>query len=173
MQRGRKVLLEKRSSVERSGDGADAGPSYWCMAAILLVLATEALLYSGFEQREISWFPPDGWDQAVYLSQAYQIQEALGRNGLTALWSALTSPDHSGGLLLPVEAGLLGSLLGGTRFPALMLNFMGFALAQVAMFSAVRYITKSRAYGFVAIGLFLLESTTWNWVGGLFDFRFD
>jgi hypothetical protein len=167
------VLLKMRSSVERSGDGADAGPPYWCMAAMLLLLAAEAFLYSGFEQREISWFPPEGWDQAVYLSKAYQIQESLGRNGLTALWSELTSPDHSGGLFLPVEAGLLGSLLGGTRFPALMLNFMGLALAQVAMFSAVRHVTKSPAYGFVAIGLFLLESTTWNDLGGLFDFRFD
>jgi hypothetical protein len=139
---------------------------------LALVLALEAVVYCGFFYRELAWFPPDFSDQAVYLSRAYELQDALGTIGPRAVWAALNQA-HPNGLVYPIAGGLLSTLLGGGRLPALLVNFIGFAVAQVAVFLTVRSSTRSRAFGYVALGLVLLERTTWNLIGGLFDFRMD
>ena len=173
MQPWRKAIAPSMLPLDVIGVGnrtARFPRNVWILTALLVA---EAILYWGFFQREVSWFPPDGYDQAVYLSKAYQLQESLGAFGLKALWGALKSPDHSNSLLLPIEGGLFGSVFGGSRLPALILNYVAFAVAQVATFAAIRRATNSRSWGYIAVGLLLLECTTWNWVGGLFDFRFD
>src|SRR5258708_1772553 len=105
-----------------------------------LLLAAEAAIFHGHFAHYISWYPPEFYDQAVYLSAAYELQNAISQNGLWAIWPALRDSAHANGLLLPIEGGTLGALLGGARLPALMVNFVAFGVGQIAAFLAVRHI---------------------------------
>jgi hypothetical protein len=138
-----------------------------------LLLAAEAVIFHGHFAHYISWYPPEFYDQAVYLSAAYELQNAMSQKGLWAIWLALRDSAHANGLLLPIEGGTLGALLGGARLPALMVNFVAFGVGQIAAFLAVRHVTQSRAFAYAAVGLVLLAQTTWNAIGGLLDFRID
>jgi hypothetical protein len=137
------------------------------------ILAIQAVTFYGFFRREISWYPPEGYDQAAFLGLAYQLQDALQVSGLWAIWAELARPDHQSTLLFPIEGGLLGVIMGGTRLPALLVNFIGFAVAQIAVWSGIRFATNSRAFAYAALALVLLECTTWNFTAGMFDFRMD
>jgi hypothetical protein len=138
-----------------------------------VVLAFEAILFCNFYSREIAWYPPQNFDQAAYLKEAYQLQERIVGNGLGEIWKDAQSRSHPTGLLLPIEGALSGLVLGGTRWPQLAVNFVLFGVLQVVAFYAARNAWDSRTYGYAVVGLILSQSTTWLPCGGLFDFRMD
>jgi hypothetical protein len=77
-------------------------------------------------------------------------------------------------VLFPIEGALAGIIIGGPRLPQLGVLFLGFCVLQIAAFSVARRIWQRRAYGYIALGLILSETTLWFWEGGgLFDFRMD
>jgi hypothetical protein len=139
--------------------------------AVLFVL--ELLLFLAFYRREIAWYPPQNFDQAGLLCSAYSLEEGALAHGLGEVWSALWRPEHANGLLLPIEGALSGLLLGGTRLPQLLLNYLFFIAIQAALFYTAFAVFGRRAYGYAAVGLILCQLTPWFWAGGLFDFRMD
>lgn len=141
---------------------------------LLMVIAFEALLYYSFYTREVAWYPPDNFDQAGYLMEAYRLQEQILTHGLGQVWKFFSSRAHANGVLFPIEGALSGIILGGTRLPQLCVLFIAFCALQVAAFTAARIVWKSRVYGYIALGLILSQGTLWfQLAGGLFDFRMD
>ena len=141
---------------------------------LLMVIAFEALLYYSFYTREVAWYPPDNFDQAGYLMEAYRLQEQILTHGLGQVWKFFSSRAHANGVLFPIEGALSGIIFGGTRLPQLCVLFIAFCALQVAAFTAARIVWKSRVYGYIALGLILSQGTLWfQLAGGLFDFRMD
>jgi len=140
---------------------------------VLAVIVVEALLFFSFYTREIAWYPPLKWDQSVYLTETYRLQEKIFANGLSELWHAMWSAGHPSGLLLAIEGALSGLLLGGTRWPQLFVNFIAFVALQAIAFKTGQAVWSRRAYGYAALGLILCQATLWLPIGGLFDFRMD
>jgi len=141
---------------------------------LLAVIAFEALLYYNFYTREVAWYPPDNFDQAGYLTEAYQLQENFLAHGPDQLWKYLSNRSHAGGVLFPIEGALSGIILGGARFPQLCVLFFAFCAFQVAAFTTARMVWSSRLFGYIALGLTLSQETPWlRQGGGLFDFRMD
>jgi hypothetical protein len=148
--------------------------SSWLERGILWILIPfEAMLFCAFYTREIAPYPPVQYDQAVYLSQTYMLQEQVSKDGLGAFLREIGSSGHAGTLALPIEGALFGLIIGGARFPQLCVLFVAFCALQVFAFSTARILFRDRAYGLLALGLILCESSFRFHAGGLFDFRID
>jgi hypothetical protein len=140
---------------------------------LLLLIAIEAFLFYNFYYREIANYPPQNYDQAVFLAEAYQLQDRIFSNGLAELWSALWAPGQPSGIALPIEGTLLSLIFGSGRLPLLLFNFAVFAVLQIFVFFTAQRVWHGRAFGYLAIGLILCQTTPWFWAGGMFDFRMD
>src|SRR4029077_18452924 len=140
--------------------------NYFDRRMLLAVIAVEALLFFSFYTREIAWYPPLKWDQSVYLTETYQLQEQIFAKGLSELWHAIWRGGPPSGLLLPIEGALSGLLLGGTRWPQLFVNFIAFVALQVIAFHTGRAVWGRRAYGYATLGLILCQATLWLPIGG-------
>jgi hypothetical protein len=142
-------------------------------SVLSIIVALETVVFCNFFLREIAWYPPLNSDQAVFLSEAYKLEERVFSKGIGELWKALWRKGNPNGLLLPIEGALLGMVFGGSRLAQLSLNFIAFGALQIVAFSSARTVWTRRAYGYLALGLILCQTTAWFWAGGLFDFRFD
>jgi hypothetical protein len=147
--------------------------SYSDKTILFSVLAVEAVLLWSFYTREIAWYPPMGFDQTSYLTDAYRLQERILGHGFGEIWQVIKSRNHANGLLLPIEGALAGIVLGGARWPQLALNFLFFGVLQVFAFYTARTIWGHRHYGYAVVGLILCQATGWLPFGGLVDFRID
>jgi hypothetical protein len=139
---------------------------------LLLLIGLEALLFGNVYSREVAWYPPGYFDQAVYLLQAYHLQQQILTDGLGRLWQAIWTGGNPTGVALPIEGTIAGLILGGSRFPQLCVNFIAFVALQVSAFTTARALW-SRIDGYASLGLVLCQTTAWFWSGGLFDFRID
>jgi hypothetical protein len=140
---------------------------------LAVLLGAEFVLFRRFVAREIAPQPPRYHDQSVYLQEAYRIyRQASEEGGGTALRAAV---ERSGptGLLFPIEGAVLCLVAGPSRVSALTVNFLLFALLQIAVFAAL--VSTFRRFSFAAfgLGLLLLTRSPFFWAGGLTDFRFD
>jgi hypothetical protein len=140
---------------------------------LFFLIALEAVLFCNFYFREIAWYPPQSYDQAVFLSEAYGLEDRILSKGVGELWKALWTTEHPSGLLLPIEGAVSGLVIGGTRLPQLCVLFIAFTALQLSAFSTAQATWHRRAYAYMALGLILCQTTAWFWAGGLFDFRLD
>jgi hypothetical protein len=140
---------------------------------LFILIALEAVLFCNFYFREIAWYPPQSYDQAVFLSEAYRLEDRVLSKGVGELWNALWTTANPSGLLLPIEGAFSSLVIGGTRLPQLGVLFIAFAVLQLIAFSTAQVAWHTRAYGYMALGLILCQTTAWFWAGGLFDFRLD
>jgi hypothetical protein len=140
---------------------------------LALLVALELLLFLVFCTREIAWYPPQSFDQAGYLTEAYRLQERLLWQGASKFWSILWSSGHPNGVALPIEGAISGLLFGGVRLPQLGVLFLAFVLLQIFAFVTAQAIWRRSGYGYMIAGLILCQTTAWFWAGGLFDFRID
>jgi hypothetical protein len=138
-----------------------------------MLIAFEALVFYAFYSREIAPYPPQNFDQALYLTQVYNLQEQVHTKGLGELWQALWKNDHATSLTLPIEGALFGLIIGGARLPQLCVLFVAFCALQIFAFSTAQIVFRNEIYGLIALGLILSQGTLWYWAGGLFDFRND
>jgi hypothetical protein len=137
-----------------------------------LVIVFQALLFYSFYSREIAWYPPLNYDQSVFLTDTYRLQEEVLTGGPGKLWSAIWSTGHFSELILPIEGVLAGLFLGGTRLPQLCVNLIAFIALQTVAFTLTRSVW-GRFCAYAVLGLILSQMTPWFWAGGLFDFRMD
>lgn len=138
-----------------------------------MLLAFEVLFFYTSYRREIAPYLANDFDQAGYLQTSYELQEAVLKNGLGALVREACQPGHPTGMAFPIEGAFLGVLLGGTRFPRLLLNFLTFCTLELSTFYLIRRHWNRRYLAYMGVGLILCQSTTWNVPGGWFDFRID
>ncbi len=136
-------------------------------------MAFEAVLFYNFYVREIYWHPPEYFDQTLYLTEAYRLQEHVLWDGLRAFWDDLWDTHHQSGLAFPIEGAVMGLLLEGSRLPQLCVLFISFCALQVVAFATATAVWGQRAFRYTLLGLILSQSTLWFYVGGLFDFRID
>jgi hypothetical protein len=143
--------------------------------ALGLLFLVELSLFTNFYRREIAWNVPTAFDQCVYLLQSYKAQARVLDHGLAQLpLAAYESVSKvANGCALPYEGAGLALVLGGTRFPRLLVNLLAFFVAQAFVFTTAMRTGAGRAASWTAIGLILCQRTAWFWAGGLFDFRID
>ncbi len=147
--------------------------SYLHRIVLALLVALELLLFLVFYNREIAWYPPLGFDQTEYLTEAYQLQEQEFWQGPGKIWKNLWTNTHPTGVGLPIEGAISGILLGGVRLPQLGVLFVAFVLLQLFAFTTAKALWRRTGYGYMIVGLILCQTTAWFWAGGLFDFRMD
>src|SRR4029077_7842275 len=138
-----------------------------------ILIIAEAVLFWAFYAREIAPYPPQNYDQAVYLTQTYALQEQVSTKGLGEFWRELWRNDHASSLALPIEGAFFGLVLGGARLPQQCVLLVAFCALQIFAFTTARIVFRDRVYGWIALGLILSETTLSFWAGGLFDFRLD
>jgi hypothetical protein len=143
----------------------------WAAVGALLLLQ-----YGLFRQcvlREVAWAYPGCYDQTVYLTQSYDTYEHVRACGVydgLKYGYYLRTPT---GALLHLQAALLFFLLGASRLSALTLNFLYFALLQLALVGTLRWLTRRWSVALLGVGLLLSALTPFMEVGGVLDFRLD
>jgi hypothetical protein len=120
---------------------------------LALVLCAHGLLFAAYVRREVAWTYAPHYDQTAVLQLTYNTYEEIRLDGP---WRALTHAVRTlppTGALLHLEAAFLFVLTGPSRLAALGVNWLHFALLQVAVVAAVR----ARCGGFrlpaLALGL--------------------
>lgn len=152
------------------GENLTASQGLLLVGALVLFYS---LLFFGYYEREIAAFPPENYDQAVYLFQAYQLEDSILKNGLIEIWRYLRDSAEPQGLLFPVEGSVLSLLFGGGRFGALLVNLFAFIGLEIALYQTVRWVTGERGLGVATAALFASGAVLWMDPGGPFDFRMD
>src|SRR5580704_17647672 len=127
---------------------------------LFLALAFQALLFYSFYSREIAWYPPLNYDQAVFLTDAYRLQAQVLSKGPGMLWKAIWSTGHYSGLFLPIEGAIMGLIFPSTRLPQLSINLMAFAALQLVAFGIARKVWD-RIHAYILLGLILCQTTAW------------
>ena len=140
---------------------------------LAVLLSVEFVLFRGFVAREIAPEPPRNNDQSVYLQEAYRIHRQASDEGVGRALRAAAERSGPTGLLFPIEGAVVCLVAGPSRVSALTVNFLLFALLQIAVFAAL--VSTFRRFSFAAfgLGLLLLARSPFFWAGGLTDFRID
>jgi hypothetical protein len=140
---------------------------------LVLLLAVQYGMFRQYAEREVTWHYPRAYDQVIYLIRSYQCYEQILTAGpWRGVWSHMKQPVPNG-LVFEAQAALLYLILGPGRLTALTVNFIYFALFQIALVSAVRHRSGSWALAFLGLGLLLTAGAPFFWAGGLMDFRID
>jgi hypothetical protein len=126
-----------------------------------------------FFKRELAWAYPTGWDQAVYLSRAYDTFDSIVKDGLLAgLLHGLRMITPTG-MMMHLQTGLLLLVTGPSRLSALSINFIYFALLQCVAVDTLLWLTKRWSVAFLGVGLLLTTQGRFQLTGGMADFRLD
>jgi hypothetical protein len=143
----------------------------WAAVGVLLLLQ-----YGLFRQcvlLEVAWAYPGNYDQTVYLTQSYDTYERMRAGGAydgLKHGYYLRTPT---GALLHLQAAVLFFLLGPSRLSALTLNFLYFALLQLALAGTLRWLTRRWSAALLGVGLLLTALAPFVEAGGVLDFRLD
>ena len=143
----------------------------WVIVALLLVL--QWAMFVRFTHRELLGAYPTGHDQAVYLSQTYEVFDFIAKEGLSdgvrhGLFMRLPQ-----GTMLHVQGALLMLLGGPNRVTALSLNFIYFAVLECVVIYTLLWLTKRWSFAFLGLGLLLTTRSRFLLTGGVVDFRLD
>ena len=136
------------------------------LAVLFFVVESTCLLRYYFVN--VSPFPAENYDQALYLVQTYDATAG----GLRAIARKIVTSGPQSSLFMP-EAALLCLIFGVSRLSVLLLNYLAFMVSAATLFFAVRFTTRSLALAIGSVALLLSTHTLWFWAGGLFDFRMD
>ena len=139
---------------------------------LAILFCVQALSLFSYFRNAIEPFPPESYDQAVYLTQVYEITRDYDRYGLIHLLAVPFSGAAQGVLVLFEGAALEIALRCG-RLSPLLLNVLALFLAETALFFTVLRLASRLGLALAALGLFLSANSLWFWAGGLFDFRID
>lgn len=140
---------------------------------LAVLLSVEFVLFGGFVAREIAPQPPRHHDQSVYLREAYRIHRQPLDEGVGTALRAAGERSGPTGLLFPIEGAVLCLVAGPTRVSALTVNFLLFALLEIAVFAALLSTFRRFSFAAFGLGLLLLTRSPFFWAGGLTDFRID
>jgi hypothetical protein len=141
--------------------------------AIAALLMVEYGLFAETVRRELAWFVPTGYDQAVYLDHTYHVYDKMVTEGL---WAGLREAHHqqgANGAVFPFAAALLCLVLGLSRLTVLTVNFLLYAAFQCSLAGTLRWYTGRWSVAWFGLGLLLAAASPFFWAGGLLDARLD
>ncbi|MET0551948.1 MAG: hypothetical protein ABW221_02850 [Vicinamibacteria bacterium] len=139
---------------------------------LLLALAGHWLLFARYVDREITWRHAANFDQTASLHLAYQTFESARQDGpLTAVARGLRASPPTG-VVMHLAPLPLFALWGPSRLAALAVNWLAFALLQIATVLVARAL-GGWALAALALGLLWAARAPFYWIGGLDDFRSD
>ena len=143
------------------------------LAGLALLFALQAIMFYSQLADQITAFYPANFDQVNYYFSSYQLFEQFQSQGWSALLADVIHPKAATGATFAVQGALLGILGGPNRTALLSLNLIYFITLQIVMFWTVRARTRSIELAWLAIALLLSCGTTFNFAGGLYDYRID
>ena len=174
-----RVPADPQAYVPASGRRTKSSLDRLAWGAVIVLLLAQRGLFRQFALREVVGSYPPYFDQLAYLEQSYETyQRILDHGVITGLGEGMGLkfghlPMNAGGATLHLEAALLYLMTGPSRLSAISLNFIYFAVFQIVLVAAVRWLTGRWSAAFLALGLLLTTMTGFYFAGGLFDFRFD
>lgn len=142
--------------------------SLYSWLGFIFLLLVEFAIFRNYINREIIPFYPKSYDQTVYLLESYKLHENMLFKG-RILKYVTQFPLLPQSLLFHVQAALFFLFFGASRFSALMINFIYFALLQTVSFGLFKSISGKYRYGFIFCGILL----TTNSIILSNDFRID
>lgn len=142
--------------------------SLYAWLGFIFLLLVEFAIFRNYISREIIPFYPKSYDQTVYLLESYKLHENMLFKG-RILKYATQFPLLPQSLLFHVQAALFFLFFGASRFSALMINFIYFALLQTVSFGLFKSLSDKYRYGFIFCGILL----TTNSIILSNDFRID
>ena len=170
-------------------------------ALVLGLLVAQWGLFRQFLKREVLWSYPPNHDQLAYLQESYaacpRVLDISAFNGFgpklirqyprqialapgvrvvpQRLQDNTTLAPHRSpvGFMLPIQAAALYFFTGPSRRTALSLNFIYFALFQIALVATLQWLTGRWSVALIGLGLLLSASAPFFWAGGIYDFRMD
>src|SRR5262249_47170175 len=140
---------------------------------VALIVIAQWRFFCSFAKREILTTYPIGYDQSVYLAQAYGTFDHLLNDGV---WRGIKyglSMKLPQGTLMHVQASLLLLLTGPTRLGAISLNFLYFALLECFVVYTLHWVSRRWSVTFLGLGLLIASQSRFLIVGGMADFRLD
>jgi hypothetical protein len=140
---------------------------------VFALLLAEWSLFVHYARREYAWVYPFRCDQAFYLTQSYNFYDDAHHQGFFQAVENAFSRDTPQGVLFGLQGGLLFSVFGASRMKALAINFLYFALLQVAAFSTLRWLTSRWSMAFLGLGMLLLLHVPFMPFGAIVDYRID
>ena len=139
---------------------------------LAILFCVQAMSLFSYFRNAIEPFPPEAYDQSVFLTQVYTITQNYDRYGLLRLLQ-VPFGGAAQGVMVIFEGAAMEIALRFGRFSPLLLNAVGLFLVEATLFLTVLRLTSRMGIGLAALGLFLSAHSLWFWAGGLFDFRID
>jgi len=150
----------------------------WCVLLACILASIWALHH--FVLTEIAPFYPLYGDQNDYLASAYQYADLARRKGVFAPLATHFLGAPSGltftptiNLNMSLVAGYVILAFGDSRLAALSLHFSSWALLLGVIFWVVKQLSRSSAFGLIAVGFVLFTNLPFVGAGGITDFRID
>ncbi|HEX4045685.1 MAG TPA: hypothetical protein VHZ76_08485 [Gammaproteobacteria bacterium] len=142
--------------------------SYLCWIGFFILIVMEYAIFNNYLLREIIPYYPKSYDQTVYLFESYKLYEHMLEKGRYFKYIA-ELPLLPQTLLFHAQGAIFFLFFGASRWSALMINFIYFALLQWFSLASIKKITGRYRYGFIFVGLLLTAET----VVMANDFRID
>jgi hypothetical protein len=152
--------------------GASQRDERWSPLLFGILFALEISAFFVHIASDVAPFYPPGYDQAVYLTRAYNLAIAVRSEGIERLLDPFLGPFQANGFLFPVQGALGGMLIGSLRAGALSVNLLAFLGLQVVVFLRFRSIV-GRSITWIAVALILAMKSPFMGAGGIYDFRID
>jgi hypothetical protein len=141
---------------------------------ICALLALQLLILVTFAQREIVWGYPTAFDQTVFLSKAYETYDYILKHSLASGLDYGLAMRIPQGNLLQLQASLAYLVLGPSRLSSILLNGLYFAMLQLGFVWVLRWLLRSWAIAFLAVGMLWTTTSRFTlYGGGITDFRLD
>jgi hypothetical protein len=128
-----------------------------------------------YYHREIAWNVPINSDQAMYLRNSYDVEQAVKDGGIAALPASMKKliTISANGFGLPADGLIFSFFEDGARLSRLHVNLVAMLILELSAFYTISYLTSSPIWGWASLGLILAQNVAWFWAGGMFDFRPD
>ena len=165
--------MKDQSTVTRPAGGWRLQDIDRHWAGLVLLFVLEAVLFYSQLADQITAFYPVNFDQVGFYLQSYQLFERFQSQGWSALLADIIHPKAATGATFAVQGAFLGIPGGPNRTALLSLNLIYFITLQIVMFWTVRARTRSIGLAWLSIALLLSCGTTFNFAGGLYDYRID
>jgi len=142
-------------------------------AALVALIAIEALVFFTQLADQILPYYPMNFDQTSYINNTFRLLDAIRDRGWLALAHVFIRPPAATGTGLIAEGAVLALVAGPSRASLASLNLIYLVAFQLTLYWTVRTRTGSSALAWTAVALLLSSATIFLPAGGIFDFRAD
>lgn len=135
---------------------------------LILALLVEWYLFTSYVNREVAPYAWMDGDQVWYLHESYKVFE----NFLNSKIFSIDGFNEPRGRIVYIFSTFVYLVFGVSRISALTTNLLFYLCLQVFTFFTIRHLSRSNAFAFAAIGLWLVISFPYT-LGGLMSYHSD